>query len=473
MQIQPSYNICCCLVFALHAALVCVFLALPAVGQEITDAYSASLASGTLNLILADKNGFVVATDSRMSSLQPFECRPGLPKRRYCDDSQKLFRTGKHSAMVIAGFAAGRATTRSPLDLMVASVLRQNFSPCGQKIFQVTTGPAPTAKVICAPEEMSGPVSGLFNLPPALTAVASLYDPEQFSPDQMRLTASWASIDDHGRVFIQQQYFNVTWMYTNHHVPVPVYRVSRTPGDVVDRFYPVAEGINDIAFQILGGTYKSSDPIIKRYYRKLNAGPSGRDSMSLGELDDLARAILRETKKSTWLVGGPDQIGIFPVKGQPVIAGLSRLPTDKQLASRFLMNSCFDYVTNDRRANGPCLDGSFREDFTHSLDEVIPQFFLGCTFSDVSVSLDNNYFIRSDFDGVIFKYAGKKTPFIFKSSLKNCAVEVPEGVVLDIPDVASNCRKVDVKSITLDKDTIGSPVQYQRKGASISLPIPR
>src|SRR5208282_4676766 len=70
------------------------------------------IASGTLNLILANQNGFVVAADSRMSAPGPFRCTDGTQAKQgpetgffYCDDSQKLFRTGTRSAMVISGFA--------------------------------------------------------------------------------------------------------------------------------------------------------------------------------------------------------------------------------------------------------------------------------------------------------------------------------------------------------------------------------
>jgi hypothetical protein len=85
-------------------------------GFEVSPAF----ASGTLNIVLANKNGIVIAADSRMSSSAPFSC--GNAMQLYCDNSQKLFRTGERSAIVIAGFAVGRRN--SPLDLTLASVLR-------------------------------------------------------------------------------------------------------------------------------------------------------------------------------------------------------------------------------------------------------------------------------------------------------------------------------------------------------------
>src|SRR5713226_5839041 len=74
--------------------------------QEPAAKGGAAVSSGTLNLILANRNGFVIAADSRRSDPRTaFNC--GGVIQHYCDDSQKLFRTAEKSAMVIAGFAAG------------------------------------------------------------------------------------------------------------------------------------------------------------------------------------------------------------------------------------------------------------------------------------------------------------------------------------------------------------------------------
>lgn len=446
----------------LAVLLASVLCSLRATGQ-VPGINSAALASGTLNLILANKNGFVIAADSRMSSTTPFECKKGLPKRLYCDNSQKLFRTGKRSAMVIAGFAAGRAATPSPLDLLVASFLREKSGPCGQRALHNIKG---TIEAFCAPEPIASPAGALFDLVPALTAVASLYNPEQLTPDKMFFVASFASIDGQGQVSIQQQYFNGSWVYSRNNVPIPSYRESQRPADVVDGFYPITEGIKDVADQILGGSYESSDPIIVKYYRKLHAGPSGRDSMSLAEMKELARVILRETKKThPDRVGGRDQIGVFPVKGQPSFTGFADLPTDRNLTPRFVLKTCLVYSKDHSEANGPCANyGSFADDFKHPLDEVITQFFLACGFKDVSVSLDYNYFTRSAFDGVTFKYSGKKPPFVRDNTYNDCSVEVPDGAVFDSPEISAHCRLIRMKNVSLDQNTVGRPLQWQRAG---------
>jgi hypothetical protein len=70
----------------LAACISSVVLARVATAQE-------SVFSGTLNLILANKNGFVIAADSRRSSTTPFKCH-GV-RQLYCDDSQSFLRLAK------------------------------------------------------------------------------------------------------------------------------------------------------------------------------------------------------------------------------------------------------------------------------------------------------------------------------------------------------------------------------------------
>jgi hypothetical protein len=198
--------------------------------------------------------------------------------------------------------------------------------------------------------------------------------------------------------------------------------------------------------------------------------------MTLTEMGALARVILRETRKAHRdLVGGPDQIGVFPVKGQPSITGLAGLPKDRQLVPRFFLNSCLVYNKDNkdhREASGPCVNGMFYEDLTHPMDEVIAQFFLACRFKDVSVAVDNNYFVRSEFDGVTFKYTGKKPPFALGNTYSNCSVELPEGIDFDSSEISAHCRLIRMKNVSLDKNTLGAPVQWQKVGGSMRLQLP-
>ena len=233
------------------------------------------LTSGTLNLVLADKNGFVIAADSRMSSKALFNCKG--KRQSYCDDSQKLFRTSPDSAMVIAGFAVGSRNT--PLDLTVASVLRKDFGRTGW--------PADQAHLV------SGALKG--ELQDALTGVAALLDP-MTSSSALAMTATLARRDSKGTPILQQVQFSESW------VPMgPLNRLApqytATVYDevlVTTRFYFVPVGITFVAEAIREGIYKSADPVIRNYYDCLKTASCA--DMSVAEMADLARVTLRETK---------------------------------------------------------------------------------------------------------------------------------------------------------------------------------
>ena len=201
-------------------SMVLIAICRPDARGQYLEAENNNVTSGTLNLILANKNGFVVAADSRASSSAPFHCTDHKKARKapgtqifYCDDSQKLFRTGERSTMVMAGFAVAQRGT--PLDLVVASVLRKRFGPGGNTMldwdsatgkFQIRNGSEPGV-----PKGPEGVVLDSMwcrgRLGQALTAIASLYDPSSLPPEKMVFVATFVAIDATGNVVLRHQTF--------------------------------------------------------------------------------------------------------------------------------------------------------------------------------------------------------------------------------------------------------------------------
>jgi|SRR5579862_1229807 len=448
------------IVLALTSSMVC----LGATAQE-------PMSSGTLNLVLANKNGFVIASDSRRSSSTgTFLCN-GI-QQSYCDDSQKLFKTSKSSAMVIAGFAAG-GRGGTPLDLAVASVLRRRFGPGGNRAFH-RDGSGKTTVVDASEVPVFEGVGfdsfwTKMALGSALTGVASLYDPTSLPESDMDFIASFAGIAD-GKVVLKQQKFQGSWISSGDKTPVvPDYKVLSS--DVpVDGFVHLTAGITRVADAILAGDYKTTDPAIKRYYSKLHDQAS-LDSMSVDEMTELARASLRETAKFTDYVGGPDQIGTFPVNGEAQWV-LPDLPKELALSPRFWWQSCLMYIKGVPPVRRSCAKGTFFEDLQHPLDEVIAQFFLASEFNNVSVMLDNNYFVRSRFENVTFKYLG--APFLaLNGTYINCRVEFSGDAALPRgSEIFDHCEKIKVKTVNLDDGTIGRPSKWELKQGGYTLPLP-
>src|SRR5262249_33543820 len=147
-------------------------------------------------------------------------------------------------------------------------------------------------------------------------------------------------------------------------------------------FVYLAWGVPTIANTIKEGHYKSGDPAILGYYSKLQ-DKQALNSMTLAEMAALAHAILRETRKSTYYVGGPDEIGIFPAKG-PGHVTLPPLPDNKASATRFFPKEGFLFTREHPEGQAAGAGGMaiFFEDFQRPLNEVVTQFFLASEFKD-------------------------------------------------------------------------------------------
>ena len=177
--------------FAATWLLSTILIPLKSVAQQSGPEVNRFLTSGTLNIIIANKNGFVIGTDSRMSGDDPFPCAGRA--QLHCDNSQKLFRTTPHSAFAIAGFAVGGGN--SPLDLALAPVLRRGFGPNGLPRDENSDTIAHSLEII---------------LEDALTDVAAICDPSTPST-ALSVTVTLARINDKQVPVLQQLQLTEAW----------------------------------------------------------------------------------------------------------------------------------------------------------------------------------------------------------------------------------------------------------------------
>ena len=278
---------------------------------------------GTLNLLLANRNGFVIAADSRRSRPSPFA---------YWDDSQKLFRVGPKSAAVISGFASW-VNGGSPIDFQVAAALREEFSDT----------------------EWEKGKRKLPNLPPTLmslvgeqlTMFAGLLAANGESPTALNFQMLAAGFDKSKLVLLRLEFRPHIEVYGPFGLPVPRYEPVVTT-KVVRHFECLSAGVDDLARSVLDGGFSTIDPRILEYYRARNEGKL--DQLSLNSLEDLAVAILEETKRVTPVVGGPDQIGVFPKHGS-VRWHLPELPGSRQKLRSTVLNVGASYSWEGFPAN--------------------------------------------------------------------------------------------------------------------------
>jgi hypothetical protein len=396
------------------------------------------LTSGTLNLVLTNKNGFVIAADSRMSSVTPFPC--GRQSQTHCDDSQKLFRTGPKSALVIAGFAVGGNS--SPLDLAIASVLRKKFGVNGlQSDIQVP-----------------GIVSGLASeLEMALTNIAELAGENNPPPP---LWVTLARINEDHIPVLRQFVFTGTWQ--NEQPPsggpirAVVYQHTDSRDVPISHFAPVPVGISCVAEQVLSGHYLTASPVIRSYYQATK--DKKLDDMSLESMKALAGSILSETEKFTDLVGGADQIGVFPAADAGQVE--FHLPTQLATGAQLLPNILRWEGIECSNQTPPC--GTVPVSFSFGMErgaQPYIKYFYSSKFKDIPVSLDSNIFVANDFDKVTFKWTGSRF-FMTRNSVANCTLEMPETLMPPTMPELSSCHVVKLAHIGFPPGTVGLlPIQ--------------
>jgi hypothetical protein len=435
--------------FAVILLINATLVPLRVIAQQSEPEANATLASGTLNIILANKNGFVIATDSRMSADAPFQCEGR--SQLYCDNSQKLFRTTSHSAMAIAGFAVGRWNT--PLDLALAPVLRRTFGPNGLAI-----------------DEKSDAVPQIVEttLEDALIGMAAIHDPR--TPSQnLSVTVTFARFDHNHVPVLQQMLLVEAWRPMGPlQVPAPQYSSHLTSAVQVTKFFPVAVGISCVADAILAGIYKSDDPLIQDYYRRRTNRQL--DDMALNDMSALARVILRETRKFTDYVGGDDQIAQFPAGGSATFHLPNELPTETQTIPRVMR---WEGLLCTSTQTPPCGNPpmSFSLNSAQPKGEVrFTKFLLASQFKNVPVALDDNLFVADSFDGVTLKWNGS-TFFSYRNTFNDCVLETTmDAQVSRYPELAT-CRLVRKTVIELPPDTVGLHLQtFPGPSGSFSLP---
>jgi hypothetical protein len=405
--------------------------------------------SGTLNLILADRNGFVIAADSRMSGETEFECHGH--RQSYCDDSQKLFQTTQNSALVIAGFAVDGKV--SALDLAVAPVLLKEFGHHGL---------AKDDQAPFIPDMIKEKLSE------ALTNVAALhypFDPQHHKPQPLIVT--FARIDrNSGPILRRLLYTETLKLSAPLQVYVPQFEVQDSGEVPITKFLPDAEGLPWVAQAIFAGVWKSQDPDILKYYEKKKRDQL--DSMSLIEMRRLAEAILHETERYLVAVGGEDQIGVFPTDESAVEFHLpADLPIDALSVPSVLTWVGLDCSGTATLCNGP---------LTFSVDPQRAQgpynkFFLAGRFSDVPIALENNIFIGNDFNQVTFEWIGGR-PFMLHNHVSHCTLELPGTMpVPRIPDL-QECQIVRKKVVQYPPGTVGQRGVFNLGSQMIVQPHP-
>jgi 20S proteasome alpha/beta subunit len=375
-----------------------------------------SLVSGTLNLVLTNKNGFVIAADSRGTWWDE-----GV--RHQSDDFPKLFRTGRKSAIAIAGLLA---TPPEPYRFESSSTILARFGANGM------------------PDERG---NSYFVLPwiqhhfgvrlRTLAAVLSTY---MQTPRGYGLVATIGGYDTNGTPQLTQIKFEpearpslvngkCIWMM----------KLAEVKPRIVGTFAFHTSGQVRVADAILAGKYAQKKTVFVPYLKALSEGTTGE--LELGEMVTLAKAIFDETMKEEETVGGEIQMGVIPSNGDAEWIL-------KPVAQQNILLGGAELVIGGAKSSLGEIERPAYYELAQNFDTLnISRLFVATTFRDLTIPLDENHFFGCTFERCTLVYrANQKSAFEWNSTT-DCHLEIlndtEESVPRSVRQLQFDCLPAD------------------------------
>lgn len=393
--------------------------------RMMAESADGTTASGTLNIVLANPHGFVIATDSRMT----FD-NPQYPPS---DSSQKLFRTSNNSALAIAGYATGLAGT--PYEFEIAAAMRSRF---GDKGLDDGRG---------SPFMVESWVEGLGLYLTRISLILSEVFHKPTSPFQTTI----AGFDKTRVPEIRFVQFNpVMREYGANGDSFPVFEKEDSLSMRADHLVYKTAGINVVAERILEGNYSGRDRDLLRYIKyKRHNKQKKLDDLSLDEMKNIVLALFNETehtpimiRNEDWSskVGGLTQIATFARDGKVTWRQQSFEPRRSLLLRTALTMGAVFSSNRDESRPGKLVE--MEDHFAESLSTGFHQIFAGDEFHSVRVSLDANLFLRNRFQNCTFVYKNKPFDIVNATIEGTCAIEVANGLPAELTALSHRCTVI-------------------------------
>lgn len=251
-----------------------------------------SVLRGTLNVVLANKNGFVVITDSMVTSIS----RQGT--EQLPNPAQKLFRIDERTVATIAGFGSGTIPTAPEFNTSAAGILGRYIrelekNPDSAFSEKLTALSFTFNFYLSSFANISAVVSG--DIPPGLYEFQMLlagYEPDGTAKvARLVLRTSIALGPDGQRTFSS-------------------FVEQATSKTVHKEFVFETAGQDDIAQNVLLNPDSYQDISVVQKYAEAMQKDRGA-SMSLEEMEQLARFLIQITEQRYTSVGGERQLAIL------------------------------------------------------------------------------------------------------------------------------------------------------------------
>lgn len=402
------------------------------------------ISTGTLTVAITGPQGCIIAADSRGT----------LDDGSSTDDQQKLFRTGRHSAVAIAGLGWVKYPfddlpwTRQGFD--ASAVIREEFGPSGRA--------DDMGGVVSVPIWLRGTFDQELSRMSAILHVGGRLLPVNFVATVCGWDGKVARV-----TLLEFTPSDIQFGSRGQRVPLvavrnqPPFRFA-TEGGTHIRW--VTAGVHAWATAILQGRYRDSvSPAIARYNAALRNGTEG--NLTVNDLRELIEEIFKHTMANSRHVGGPLQLAIFTSDGyvippKPPQATSTR-PKEVALYRRVLLVG--GVVDGTRELKKP--DRVFAlESFNEPLPEPFREIHVGREFRNATIRLDGNYYVGCRFKHCTFEYLAdeglfpSRTPIPYREWPKNrmmgCRLNTPaQFVPLNVLLKFSRCRFSTNTRITL------------------------
>lgn len=247
---------------------------------------STPIVRGTINVVLANKNGIVAVTDS----MQSYRDRSGTI-RQLPEPGQKLFRLDDRTVCTIAGFGS------APLPAF------PDFSSSAIEILELFKGNLEHSKPPLSFDDKLRALGFIFDF--HLSVIANVRN--ENPPGDYYFELLMAGYDTDGTPRIGKLVLGMTLKRGGIFSPV----VTTTEGQTVGfRLVHYLAGQPTVAQSVLDHpAAQNKDPVVRKYAQAKSR--DGGKSLSLAELKDLAIFLVHKTAVGNPTVGGKDQVAVL------------------------------------------------------------------------------------------------------------------------------------------------------------------
>jgi hypothetical protein len=349
--------------------------------------------SGTLNLVLANKNGFVIATDSRGSWSDS-----GTIHRD--DGFQKLFRTGKRSALAIAGLLA---TPPEAYRFESSSIILARFGVNGMPDGRGNA-------YFIAPW-----IQHQFGV--RLRALAAVLSTRMETPHGYGFVATIAGYDTDNTARLSQIKFEPeTRASLINGKPIWMMKLTQEPPTAVGAFAFQTAGKKKVADAVLNGTYVRPISAFMPYLKALSEGTTGE--LAIVELAALTKAIFEMTMTEDHGVGGDVQMAVIPSNGDAEW-------NLKPVAQPNILLGGAELIIGGARSSIGEIEPPAHYEMAQTFDTLhINRLFVASKFSDLTLLLDENHFFGCTFERCALVYKGSQKSLFEWNITIDCSLEI-------------------------------------------------